>query len=150
MIHPKSLARRDVNTARSRPPLAPLVAASVLCAGISGCTTPLKQTGVRIGDETLRQFKAGVTTESWLLAVLGPPTTSSEVANIDNTKVYRYSLGEAPGGLGAIFSGQASKNTAVVYFIVTDGVVTRFWADRAIERTILGKPVEEPSGEKAG
>jgi hypothetical protein len=125
-----------------------------LCAGalalgalLSGCTSAPKQTGIRIGDETLKQFKAGVTTESWLLAVLGPPTSSSEVANVPGTKVYRYSLGTLTGGLGAIFSGEASKNTAVVYFIITDGIVTRYWADRDVEYTIFGKPVEQ-SGEK--
>lgn len=117
---------------------------------VGGCSAPPRQTGVRIGDETLKQFKAGVTTESWLLAVLGPPTTSSIVQNIPNTRVYRYALGEAAGGIGALFSGQASKNTSVVYFIITDGIVTRFWADRATERTLLGAPVEESGGEKQG
>jgi hypothetical protein len=103
---------------------------------------------VRIGDETLKQFKAGTTTESWLLAVLGPPTSSSEVANIDNTKVYRYALGEVTGSQISIFGGPKTvKNTAVVYFIVTDGIVTRFWADRATEHTIFGKAVEDQSGE---
>lgn len=119
-----------------------------IVALLGGCSTPPEQTGIRIGDETLKQFKAGVTTESWLLAVLGPPTSSSVVENLENTRVYRYALGQAAGGLGAIFSGEASKNTAVVYFIITDGIVTRFWADRDIERTLLGSPVEVPSGEK--
>lgn len=40
------------------------------------CSSAPTQRGVRIRDETLKQFKAGVTTESWLLAVLGPPTSS--------------------------------------------------------------------------
>jgi transcriptional regulator of heat shock response len=48
----------------------------ILAAGLScltACASVPRQTGVRIGDETLKQFKAGVTTESWVLAVLGPP-----------------------------------------------------------------------------
>lgn len=122
--------------------------ACTLLAACAGCSSVPKQTGVRIGDETLKQFKAGVTTESWLLAVLGPPTSASYVANIENTRVFRYALGEAAGGLGALFSGEANKNTSVVYFIITNGIVTRYWADRATERTLLGKPVEQPSGEK--
>lgn len=116
---------------------------------MNGCAQPPKQTGVRIGDSTLEQFQAGVTTEQWLVAVLGPPTTQANVDGIANTKVFRYALGEAAGGLGAIFSGEASKNTSVVYFIITEGIVTRFWADRATQRTLIGKPVEESSGEKA-
>jgi hypothetical protein len=35
-----------------------------------------------------------------------------------------------------------------VYFIVTDGIVTRFWADRAMQYTLTGRPVEESSGVK--
>lgn len=117
---------------------------------LAGCMSaqPPSQTGVRIGDETLKQFKAGVTTEAWLLAVLGKPTSEAPVEGIESTKVLRYALGEAAGGLGAIFSGEASKNTSVVYFVVTEGIVTRFWADRAVERTLLGEPVEASSGEK--
>lgn len=139
-------ASRPSEPPRTRIRRAPMLVIVLLV--VAGCANVPKQTGVRIGDETLRQFKAGVTTESWLLAVLGPPTSSSVVANIENTRVYRYALGEAAGGLGALFSGQPSKNTSVVYFIITDGVVTRFWADRATERTLLGKPVEQSGGEK--
>lgn len=126
----------------------------LLVAGwtLQGCvsSTPPAQAGIRVGDATLEQFKAGVTTEGWLVAVLGPPTSSSVVEGIENTKVFRYATGESASGLGSIFSGKASRNTAVVYFIITDGVVTRFWADRATERTLLGTEVPESSGEKAG
>lgn len=125
-----------------------IMLAGLLIVGSGGCSTPPQQTGVRIGDETLKQFEAGVTTEAWLLAVLGPPSAEAPVEGIPNTRVLRYALGEAVGGLGALFSGKASKNTSVVYFIVTDGIVTRFWADRAVQYTITGRPVEESSGVK--
>lgn len=132
-------------------PIAHIASAFLLCVLPLGCITsrPPEQSGIRVGDETLKQFKAGVTTESWLLAILGPPTSSAIVEGVDNTKVYRYATGESAGGLGAIFSGKASKNTAVVYFVVTDGIVTRFWADRSVETTLLGTQVAEPAGEKS-
>ena len=104
--------------------------------------------GVRIGDETLHQFKPGVTTEPWLLAVVGPPSSTSIVQGVENTKVLRYATGETMTGLSALLSGRSQRNTAVTYFIVTDGIVTRFWADRAVEPTLLGKRVEAPSGVK--
>lgn len=115
-----------------------------------GCisSNPPKQTGVRIGDATLEQLEPGVTTESWLLAILGPPTSASNVEGVKNTMVLRYATGESSSGLGTLFSGETNKNTAVVYFVVTEGIVTRFWADREIDRTFLGKPVEKTSGEK--
>lgn len=122
---------------------------AMLCTGC--ISAPQRaETGIRIGDETLNQFKAGVTTEQWVLAILGQPTSWAKVEGVDNTVVYRYSTGEASSGIGSVFSGGASKNTSVVYFIITDGLVTRYWADRAVERTLTGKPVEQPSGEKEG
>lgn len=116
---------------------------------LCGCaSSPTRETGVRIGDETLKQFKAGVTTEGWLLAVLGEPTSQSEVEGVENTKVLRYATGESSSGLASLFTGGSSRNRAVTYFIISDGLVTRFWADREVQYTLLGKPVEQPTGEK--
>ena len=124
-----------------------LITAAVL--SLAGCTAgPPDQVGVRIGDETLKQFKAGVTTEDWLVAVLGPPNSVSDVVGVAGTRVLRYSTAEASSGLTAWITGRASRNTSVTYFIVTDGVVTRFWADRELQPTLLGKPVETPTGVK--
>ncbi len=128
----------------------PITICVMLAPLLSGCisTTPPSQGGVRIGEETLNQFKAGVTTESWLLAVLGEPTSTSIVQGVESTRVLRYSTGESSGGLSSLLSGSGSRNTAVVYFIVTDGLVTRFWADRAVDHDLMGKPVELPAWEK--
>jgi hypothetical protein len=115
---------------------------------LAGCAASSDDTGIRVGDETLKQLEAGVTTEAWLLAILGPPTSASEVEGVENTRVYRYATGEAASGIATWFTGSSMKNTAVTYFIITDGIVTRFWADRAAEYTLLGKPVETPGGEK--
>jgi hypothetical protein len=104
--------------------------------------------GIRIGDPTLAQFKAGVTTEHWLIAVLGKPSSSAVVEGVEDTRVLRYATAERTTGLSALFSGSSVRNTSVTYFIVTGGVVTRFWADRAKETSILGKPVEAESGAK--
>jgi hypothetical protein len=137
-----------VNPARCA--LLPLLALTLLVAGCFTSPQQPTQTGIRIGDETLKQFEAGVTTEDWLVAVIGPPSSQSALKSIPNTKVYRYAMGQSVGGLGALFSGEASKNTAVVYFIITDGIVTRFWADRETETRLFGDPVEKPGGEKSG
>jgi hypothetical protein len=113
---------------------------------VPGCGAAPREAGVRIGDETLKQFQVGVTTEAWLVAVIGEPTSSSTVEGVVNTRVFRYSLGEADGV--ALFGSAPIKNTAVIYFVITDGVVTRYWADRATEHTLLGSPVEKNGGEK--
>jgi hypothetical protein len=46
------------------------------------------------------------------------------------------------------FNGGSARNTATIYFIVRDGIVDKFWADRETERTLFGKEVEKKSGEK--
>lgn len=54
----------------------------MVALAFGGCVSsqPPTQTGVRIGDETLKQFKAGVTTEDWLrpCSVRRPTETCSQ------------------------------------------------------------------------
>lgn len=117
--------------------------------GASGCMSgPMEDSGIRVGDETLAQFKTDVTTEAWLVAILGPPTSWSYVNGVENTKVFRYATVERASGVFAGLLGKGSRTIAVTYFIITDGVVTRYWADRAKEYTLLGKPVESEEGAK--
>jgi hypothetical protein len=113
-----------------------------------GCASSSGDVGVRVGDATLSQFEAGVTTESWLVAVLGEPSSSSVVEGVENTRVLRYATSEHQSGLVSVLTGRGDRNTAVTYFIVSDGVVTRFWADRSHERTLLGERVESETGSK--
>ena len=127
-----------------------LLAAGVLSTALAtGCTPARQHSGVRIGDETLRQFEAGITTEAWLLAILDEPTSESPVEGVEKTKVLRYAMTEYNSGLLSMFTGADRRTVAVVYFIITDGTVTRFWADREVERTsLLGEPIETTGGEK--
>lgn len=112
----------------------------------AGCAAP--RTGVRIGDNTLQQFEAGVTTEAWLIAIIGDPTSWSVVQGVEDTKVYRYELVERKGGLLSLFSGD-QLSTSVIYFIITEGIVTRFWTDREVSHTLMGQAVEQVGGVKA-
>lgn len=130
-----------------------LIAALLAASGAfaAGCgSAPVEENGIRIGDETLRQFQADVTTEAWLVAILGPPSSWAPVEGIENTKVFRYASGEESSGILAGLMGKGARTTAVTYFIITDGVVTRFWADRSKEQSLLGGEVEQEPGEKAG
>ncbi|MGE3107904.1 MAG: hypothetical protein AB7G11_06415 [Phycisphaerales bacterium] len=126
-----------------------LIALVLTACSLAACASSAERdTGVRIGNETLKQFEAGITTEQWLVAILGPPTSQSPVLGVENTKVFRYATGRDNAGFLGFFTGNTSEITAVTYFIITDGVVTRFWADRETKYTALGNPVEQPSGEK--
>lgn len=121
---------------------------SITVGAMTGCQSNARSTGVRIGDPTLDQFEAGITTEGWVVAILGEPTNESVVEGVENTKVFHYTVTESRGGVLSIFTGSGHRTTAVVYFIITNGVVTRFWADREIDRTITGEPIESTEGDK--
>jgi len=93
---------------------------------------------IRLGDETLQQIKRGKTTEQWLRAVIGPPTSEARVEGIEPVHVLRYSTVESSTGFLSFFSARSPRTTATVYFIVTDGIVQNFWADRETEHKLFG------------
>ena len=64
-----------------------LPAAALLLAAACGSTTT--ESGIRIGDRTLDQFERGLTRESWLLAILGEPTSSAVVADEPEVRILR-------------------------------------------------------------
>jgi hypothetical protein len=113
-----------------------------------GCVSVHRESGIRIGDSTLAQFEAGKTSERWVLAVLGEPTSRAEVEGEDGVHVLRYSLVEEGGGFFArLFGGGSQFTVSTVYFIVRQGTVESFWADRAGKPGLFGGG--EASGEKA-
>ena len=102
---------------------------------------PARERGAaHIGDATLRQFEAGVTTEAWLYAILGAPTSRATVEGIPGARVLRY--GATAGDDGRLMA-QSPEDPAIVYFIVMDGVVVRFWADRGPDEPTLTGVAEE-------
>lgn len=107
--------------------------------------------GIRIGDETLKQFRPGETSEHWLCSIIGMPTSRTEVLGLDEpVSILRYSVVEKPpAGLLSLFTGSAPpKTTATIYFVSRSGVITQLWADREEEKTLLGRK-ESDKGEKS-
>ena len=124
-----------------------MLLAAVCCGSCRTAQPP--DGGIRIGDKTLEQFQVGGTSESWLVSIIGPPTTRVEVPNMDEpTSILRYSvIQRGSGGLFALFSSAEPKTTATIYFVVRSGMVTQFWADREERATLFGKD-EKDTGEK--
>lgn len=109
------------------------------------------ETGIRIGDKTLEQFKPGEATEDWVLAVVGQPTTRTDfVEGDEHVAILRYTTVErSGGGLMSLFNGSTPpRTTATIYFIARNGVVTQFWADREQEVGIFGSKKTKDTGEK--
>ncbi|SRR5690554_1008629 len=111
------------------------VAAFLFCA--AGCLiTSHKAThesGIEVGRGTLRQIEPGKTTEQWLLAALGEPTSRAIVRGPDDVHILGYShekMKKSRGSLFLLFSGSSKKiDKRTTYFEITNGVVTRYWVE---------------------
>lgn len=109
------------------------IAAISLFAGgcLVGSSSSVKEEGVKITGPTLAQIEVGKTTESWLVATAGEPTSRSKVD--DHVQVLRYKHTETKDSGGYIFliyaGGEEHKKTSTAIFEVTDGVVTRYWTE---------------------
>lgn len=119
-------------------PFKRVVSAVVLCGLVmaaGGCLVmkgkSVQETGVRVSQSTLAQITPGETTQAWLLAVLGEPTSARDVD--DRTRILRYDhkvTTEKGGTVFLIFAGGESyQNASTALFEVTDGVVTRYWTE---------------------
>jgi low affinity Fe/Cu permease len=141
---------RDGDSAGDRParkgPLLALLLITLLPA--LGCAST--ESGIRIGDETLDQLEAGKTRESWLLAILGEPTQRAVVADEPGVTVFRYATLQATdtGFLSALLGMPTEQNVATIYFVLRDGIVERFWADRMEEGGLFDFGGDGKSGEK--
>ena len=125
---------------------------ATLCIASSACrSSEPSDKGIRIGDKTLEQFRVNDTSESWLISIIGQPTTRTEVPGMpEPTSILRYSVIEKPpGGLLSFFTGGAPpKTTATIYFVVRNGIITQFWADREEQNKLLGGKTEKDTGAK--
>jgi len=103
----------------------------------SGClltsSNSTKESGVQVGSSTLRQIEVGRTSEDWLLATLGPPTSRAAVRGPGNVELLTYNHAltrKSHGSVFLLFSGSSEKvDKNTTYFEVTDGIVTKYWTD---------------------
>lgn len=125
----------------------------VLALVAAGCRSAKPgEEGIRIGDKTLEQFQPGNTSESWVISVIGPPSSRTDILDGNEpVSILRYALVEKPpGGLFSLFTGSAPpKTTATIYFVSRSGMITQFWADREEKPTLVGKKTTD-EGEKGG
>src|SRR5262249_44816319 len=103
----------------------------------AGClvstSNSVRESGSAVHADTLRQVEIGKTSESWLQATLGPPTSRSKgndhpgVETVaDNHEVGKTSH----GSVFLLFSGSdRTVNTRRTMFEVTDGIVTKYWCE---------------------
>jgi len=89
--------------------------------------------GTRVSDATLQQVESGKTTEQWLIATLGEPTSSRVVDDSCGHRVHRYEYRVERESSGAVFLIYAGESETVErtnnYFEVKDGIVIKHWCD---------------------
>lgn len=92
----------------------------------------IDESGVRVSPSTLDQVEPGRTSEAWLIATLGEPTSRRKVD--DRTSILRYNYTRESSSGGAvflIFAGQSSKTeSTTTFFEITDSIVTRHWIEQ--------------------
>lgn len=101
----------------------------------SGCLLTSSNTtsvsGVKVGAATLRQVEIGKTTENWLVATLGPPTTRTTVRGDLEILGYNHEVEKkSRGSVFLLFSGRSQKvDKSTTFFELNEGVVTRYWTE---------------------
>lgn len=101
----------------------------------SGCliskSHSVHESGAKVSGPTLAQIKPSETTEAWLLAAVGDPTSRRDVD--DHTHLLRYEHTVTTKKGGAIFllyaGGESEQRKSSVIFEITDGIVTRYWTE---------------------
>jgi hypothetical protein len=114
-----------------------LILACVFLASAAGCLvtsgSSTKECGVKVSRVTLNQIQPGETTEDWLIAAAGEPSSRSRVD--ERTSILRYDHIETRSSHGTVFllfaGGSKKEKTTSVRFEVTDGVIQKYWTESA-------------------
>jgi hypothetical protein len=101
----------------------------------SGCLvskgSTVRASGTKVSQPTLSQIEPGKTTESWLLAVAGEPSSRRKID--DHTSILRYEHSTTVrkgGSVFLLFRGHEEKTEkSAAVFEVTDGIITRYWTE---------------------
>ncbi len=112
-----------------------LVLAAVFLVGAGGCLitsrSKTQESGVRISEVTLDQIRPGETTEAWLVAAAGNPTSRRVVDQHMSILRYDHVVSTSRGGtVFLLFAGGSKKEkSSSVIFEIADGVVSRYWTE---------------------
>lgn len=89
--------------------------------------------GPSIGDRTLSQIEPTVTSQAWVLAVLGEPTERTTINDstgpVEIWKWTRRRLVTTKGKTIVVSSTSKSEEIRTVYVEFKDQIVTRAWRD---------------------
>jgi len=88
--------------------------------------------GPAVGTETLRQIQVGSTSKEWVLGMLGEPTSQTQTP--EGTEILRYVYTKMVDSDFSAFLllnfDDKREDRTVLYFEITDGIVTRYWREQ--------------------
>ncbi len=101
----------------------------------AGClvtsSSKTSQSGASVSEVTLDQIRPGETTEAWLIAAAGEPTSRAKVD--EHTSILRYDHVETRSSGSTIFllfaGGSTKQRTTSMRFEITDGVIQKYWTE---------------------
>jgi hypothetical protein len=89
------------------------------------------QSGTFVGKGTLEQIEPGRSTESFVVALLGQPTTRKDLG--DGTELMRWVHTRRRTSSGGVFllvaSHNESETNTTTYVLLRDSIVDRVWQD---------------------
>lgn len=109
--------------------------AAGMSVGLAGCLVSSRSsssvTGDYVGSDAFEEVEVGVTTDEWLIAALGAPTSSTTLDS--GAQVWKWShtkTSESSGSVLFLFGGSSSHVTAGATCVeLCDGVVVKKWRD---------------------
>jgi len=98
----------------------------------AGClvssNTTSRRSGNYVSDATFAQIEPGKTTSAWVRETMGPPTS---ISNVGDMQIWRYTYSERKDSNGAVFlvfGGHSETETEHTAFVqMKDGVVVKAW-----------------------
>lgn len=120
------------------PSLVRLASATALIAAtlpLGGClvsgSSKETMSGTYVGPSTFAEIEPGTTTEKWVLAALGEPTSKSTLD--DGSSLWKWAFRKDRSSSSAVFlvfGGSSRKETEGATFVqIRDGIVVKAWQD---------------------
>ncbi|MBX3375772.1 MAG: hypothetical protein KF678_02060 [Phycisphaeraceae bacterium] len=108
---------------------------AVLASVMSGClvrsSTRTEYCGRFIGPETIRQIEPGKSKDDFVIALLGPPSSKTQVS--DGSEVWKWGYRKVHASRGKVFLLVSANDSTVTqgatYIVMRDGVVEKVWQD---------------------
>jgi hypothetical protein len=104
-------------------------------AAMSGClvsgNSHQTTSGAYVGPSTFNQVEVGTTTEEWVLATFGTPTSRTKLN--DGSEILKWSYTQTKSGSGSVFllygGSNSTEKQGAAFVQLRDGVVTKAWRD---------------------